>query len=845
MANRLIRRSAIDDGVRDEMEFHQQARAADLERVEGLCPREAARRARIEFGGMENYREEARAALGFRLAAELHADLVFAGRVLRKSPGFALACTGILALAIGANAAFFTLYSNVALRPLPIRAPERHVFLEGTGKRGERTGGWSPGEIAVLRDAARGEFEDLYAVTGLFQVRLLAPSQRNAMTVVVSADFFSALGGTPALGRLFAETEEREPVAVASDAGWRKMFPGAASPIGRQFRVRTTWFTIVGAMPPSFTGTQLATPDFWVPSGMITALREDMGERMAVSGHLRPEISPERAAAALTAVALRFQRPENDVVAAVRVRPRDTFLAEDADGLAGLAPVLFATFLLVLAIACANLANLFVARTAARSHEIGMRFSLGAGRWRIVRQLLTESILLALIGAAAGLWLAWIGVSRAHVWLFSLAADSGALMLPVTVDWRVFAYSGLLGLFAGGAFGLLPAWNATGIQRRRQGRLRKVLLSGQVAAGFVLPMLAGVLVRHLQRLDGAAAGFDTARVFDLQVERPAADLLERIRSHPAVAGVSAVQRVTAWGRLERNPVRAGEVSARIAHNIVDERFFETLGTPLTDGRGFHRSEAAAGARVAVVSQSAARTLWPGLSAIGRPLTMAVPGSGENGPEVTYQVIGVAPNSQSGWILEAADAPVVYLPGSVGQPTMGGALIRLNDISPAVLADLGEICARAPGGAGCDPKSIRDIGAMQRFPFQAAASIAGLLGLAALLLTAIGLYSVVSHSVEQRRREIGILVAIGARPLHVVRRVLGEAAMCLLVGLVVGLPFCLGLSALANSSVLGIRSFDLGAYLGVPALLAVIAAAACLIPVRRALGVQPMTALRQD
>jgi len=845
--NRLMYRSRMEDDVRAEMEFHQQARAEDLERRHGLTREEAARRARMEFGSVVHYREEARAAFGFRFADECRADLRFAARTLRKSSGYALASIGILALAIGANAAFFTLYSNYALKPLPIRAVERHVSVEGRDKQGNGAPSWSPQEIARLREAGRDQFEDLYAMSGVFQILVLAPSQRNGMTMAVSHDFFAALGAKPAEGRVFTEAEEREPVAVLSDSGWKRMFPDGRSPLGRQFRVRSTWFTVVGVMPASFVGTAAAVPDFWTPSGVKRYMREDMGERMEVSGHLRPGVSKERAVAVLTAVATRFERPEVDVVASIRVRPHDTYLASEADDLGPTSVILFGIFLLVLLIACANLANLFVARTAARSHEIMMRFSLGAGRWRIIRQLLTESTMLALMGAAVGLWLAALGIEHAHLWLFSIAADAGAMILPVTLDWRVFVYSGVLGLIAGAGFGLLPAWNATEFRKRRHGRLRKVLLGGQVAASFVLLMLAAVLVRHAQRMNVTNAGFDTRRVFDLQLEPPVPQVIERLRMHPGVAGVAGVQRVPFYERGPRNPVRAGSTVAQLAHSYVDEHYFEMLGIPVLKGRGFHRAETAVkgAARVAVISAAGARRLWPGGRAVGESMTIGAARIEDKRVEGVYQVIGIVPDTLQGSPLVAPDPGVVYLPASVGQDVIGAVMIRLHDPQPAVLAAVREICASVQGATGCDPKSVEQIGVIQRFPLQAAASITGLLGSVALLLTAVGLYSVVSHLVEQRRREIGILVAIGATPAQVTRRVVGEAVVCFGAGLAVGLPFCVGLSALAASSVVGIQSFDAVAYAGVPMLLACIGGLACLVPVRRALRLEPMVVLRQD
>lgn len=833
----VFRPGRLDAEMRAEMEFHRQARAADLVARHGLSEQEAARRARLEFGSMDTYREEGRAALGLRLADELRGDLRYAARGIRRDPGFAAAAACILALAIGANAAFFTLYSNYALRPLPIRGAERHVELEGRDRTGGQTYGWSPDEMSQLRQAGDREMEGVYSTSGLLQVLLLAPVERQIMVQAVSSNYFPLLGGQAASGRVFSEAEERQPVAVLSDAGWRRLLPGVGDPTGQQVRIRATWFTIAGVMPGNFTGTEAAVPDLWVGPGMREALRDGIGLRQNAAGLLRPGATPAAAAASLTAAAVGFVRPSEQAVAKVGLRARSTYFSTDSGETRVAASLVFATFLLVLAIACANLANLFLAKTAARGHEISMRVSLGASRGRIVRQLLTESSLVAMLGAAAGLALGWLFVVRAHAWLSSFATGAGAVVLPLMVDWRAFVFSGVLGLLSGAAFGLFPALEATEYKkRRRPRRLRGLLLGSQVAASFVLLVLAAVLVRNIQRLAMVNAGYDVDRVFDLQLEPPVAQVLDRLRAHPAVAGAAAVARVPLYGRMNRAQAETEGVAAPVAFNYVDEHYFETVGLALEAGRGFYRPEAENGARVAVVSNGAVRRLWSGAQPLGKTLTIE---------GIPYEVIGVVPDVINGWLFEGAELSMVYLPGAAGGRYAAASVLRLRDATPSAVEAVKQVCRSSAGSTGCDPRSLREVAEMQRFPFRAAAAIAGLLGGVALLLTAAGLYSVVSYSVEQRRREIGLMMALGARPRHVVRGILAEAARCFVSGVVVGLPVCLALSRAAASSVFQVRTFDTGAYALVPVLLAAAATAACLVPVRRALRLEPMVALRQD
>jgi macrolide transport system ATP-binding/permease protein len=841
--HRLTRRSNIEAEMLAEMEFHRGARTADLIARHGLSPEAAERQARVEFGSVEAYREEARAAYGWRLFDELRGDLRYAARNVRNHPGFTLATVAILAAAIGANAAFFNVYSNHALRPLPIRAPERHYAITAHDSHFAPLRQWNRDEVRQLEAASRNELEGIYSASGLLQVLLFAPTQRQGMATAVSANYFPLLGARPALGRTFNEREEREPVALLSDAGWRRLFPGEASPLGQTIRVRSTAFTIIGVMPPSFTGTEAAVPDFWVGSGMREALREGIGERQRTAAILRQGIQPVQAEAVLTALASRFPRSDNELPSAVQLKLHSTHLGADAEDTLVVALLVFTTFLLVLGIACANLAGLFLARMAARTQEIAMRFSLGASRARIVRQLLTEAGLLGMLGAAAGLATGFVFLNQAQRWIADYASGAGATLVPYVHDWRVFLYSATLGVLATLAFGLFPALRSTSLRPKQPGRLRAVLLAGQVAASLVLLILAGVLVRNLQRLEAMHPGFDLNRSFDLQVEPASPALLTRLRSKPGIVGVTAVQQVPLYGRMPRTHIQIGSATFSTGFNFVDDQYFRTLELQPTRGREFLPFEAANSARVTLVSESTAKRFWPGRNPLGQSVRL-LPES-DASIAGSYEVIGVVPDVINGWIWESRESAMIYLPGAAGQPRMTSALVRLQDPSLANLASLRELCAAVPNASGCEPKSLHDVAGIQQLPFQIAAYLAALLGLLALILTAVGLYSAVSYSVQQRRREIGVLMAIGAPPQGVVRRIVSGTARPLLAGTAVGLPIALILSALAASSVLRIRTFDPVAYLGVPALLLAVAALACMLPLRRALSIDPSVVLRQD
>lgn len=851
-----------DEELQEEMAFHRAARADHLV-AQGLDRAEAERRANLEFGSQARYREECRVALGYRLYDEARGDLRYAWRGLLRTRVFSLTAIAILALAIGANTALFSLYSHFVLRPLPIRGAERHFLIQGRNAEARSTGGFTLAEAEVLRAGSAGAVEALYG-SDTIQVPLMAPQQRQVLVTSVTGNYFPLLGGRPQAGRLLQAGDSTEPVAVLSDIGWRRLFGADPSAVGRTLRIRSVVFTVIGVMTREFTGTHPVTPDLWVPIGWSAAVRgrpSKEEQSYEISGLVRAGSGDawQRASGALTSAAARLERAEPARrIAQIVVQKHRSLLPED-DQIPIVAGLLFAAFLALLLIACANLANLFLSRAGARAQEIGLRFSLGASRWRVMRQLLTESTLLALVGAAAGWGLAGLGMSQLENYLFSSLAGLGLNIPPVTVDWRVGVYAALLGVAAGCCFGLLPALEATstnlaGLARRdsalfggrlRPHRLRDLLLTSQVAASLVLLIAAAVLVRNIQRMDALEFGYDLDHVLDLRPDNSSRALLATVAGTPAVQGVAAAAFIPLSGGLQQLPVAAGGASRMAAVNFVDETYFDTLGVGLVAGRGFTRREADAGARVAIVSQATARRLWPGDS-LGQTITMMEADGVPKSVVGSYQVIGLAPDLVSGWLFQGKDTTSIYLPAAAGSATTSSALLRVQDMSAATMARIRRACSESPAGATtCDPTPLRQVAGLQRLPFQVAASVAAVLGVLALLLTSVGLYGVVSYSIVQRRREIGVRVALGARPGQVIAAILSGAWRCVGFGLAIGLPVCLVLSKAASSTVLQIRTFDPAAYYGVPLLLAGITTAACLRPALRAARFDPMRALREE
>jgi predicted permease len=837
----LFRSGRVNAEMREEMELHCAMRAEDLER-QGMSAEQARRQARLEFGSIDAYGEEGRAALGYRLLDELRGDLRYAARCLKGNPGYAVAAILILGVAIGVNAAFFTLYSNYALKPLPIRAVDRHFSAESRDAKGRSAGSFTVAEMQDLEAGSRGVVEGLYGVA-TYQALVLAPVQKHGMISLVSARYFELLGGKAALGRVLGGPDMNRPVVVMSENGRRRFFASAASPIGQSLRLGDLLYEVVGVMPSSFTGTEALVPDFWVGVEMKQPMRGaaiDSEPRLPVFGYLKPETSVDQAETALTAIAARFARPGREPVALMDVELQRSYIPDTPEVQMGSA-ALFVVFLLVLLIACANLTNLSLARAAARTHEIGMRLSLGASRARLIRQLLTESLFTAMLGAGLGFALALVSVRSGHEAMSSLSGVLGLTVLPMTLDWRVMLFSMGLGLVAGLVFGLLPALEATAPSlvalTRRPRRIRNVLIGAQVAASLVLLIGGGVLVRNLQRIDAMPAGYDLDRVYDLKLDQASAAMLREIERVPGVSVASAVERVPLYGRMNRMDVTVGETKQTVYWNRVDEKYARVLGLEVVAGRWLDAREAALQAKVAVVSAATAKKLWPGRSALGQTFR-----SEELG---VHEVVGVVPDVMSGFLFEGMDTSSVYLPGAAGQKEMVSTMARVEGDGPGVVAALRGLCLSGPGGTGCEPARLRDVSAMQRFPFQAMAIVASVLGVVALVLTAVGLYSVTRYAVLQRRREIGICLAIGARPGQVVGQILRESAWCLLGGAMVGLPICLVLSRLASSALLRIDTYDPVAYVGVVVLLGVVALGASLWPAQMAARMDPMESLRTE
>lgn len=802
-------------------------------------------------------------------------DLRYGVRMLRKQPGFTLIAVLTLALGIGANTAIFSLVNTVLLRPLPIAEPER-VFEIMPFFKGMDMGAYSHPLYKDLRDQ-NDVLDGLAAYT--FAPMSLSRGNRNERLwgYLVSGNYFEMLGARATQGRMFSPADDRapgaHPLAVLSHACWQRRFGGDARLIGQTIMLNNHSYTVIGIAPPDFKGTVLfVAPEIYVPMMMSKQIapastwldNRSNGSLFAV-GRLKPNVTAAQAKAAFDALAVQFGRThkgEEDI--RFTFTPPGLLVPLIRNGTLGFAGVLFAIVGLVLLIACTNLANLLLARATARRKEIAVRLSLGATRWRLLRQLLTESTLLALAGGVVGILSAW--------WLMDLVmALKPPLDVPLAIDlrldWRVLGFTLAVSLVTGVLFGLLPAWQATkpdlvpalkdqASSGPRRARLRNSLVVAQVALSLVLLVAAGLIVRSLQQVQAMGPGFETERVvtasLDLNLQgydkaRGAAfyrQLMPRLAALPGVQAVSATGFLPLNLDNSYNPIYAeGQPFTRradlplLATNTVWPRYFETLGIPLQSGREFTLDEDKEETRVVIVNESFARRFFPGQNAVGKRLR-------QGGPDFPFwEIIGVARDSKYFSLGEDAQ-PFVYFPLARDYKGDAALLLRTSgdaqSLLNAVRHEVRQLDANLPL---YDVKTLREHLRLSLFPLRAGAWIAGSFALLALLLAGLGIYGVMSYATAQRTRELGIRIALGAQSSDVWRLVLRQGLILALLGLALGLAGAFGVTRLMTSVLYGVSATDAATFTSVTLLLALVVLLACWIPARRATKVDPMVALR--
>ncbi len=852
----------VEADVNDELRFHMEQLVAELQ-ARGMSASEARRAASQRFGDYRLYEEECR-QIGeesermFRrreVLGTLWQDVRYGVRQLRSNLLLTMTALITLALGIGANTAIFSVVNGVLLRKLPYPEADRLVVS-----------GMSMPDYRDLKERSR-VFEDVTVwASNLYTLRT-AETPEELMGAVVAPNFFALLGSAE-LGHTITAADENTPVAVISHALWQRLYAGSRNVLGQVLNLSGSPYTIIGVMPASFQYPD-ARFDVYVPLAdamrKVPAQLENRSLRIfRVVARLRPGVTQGQVAADIRGISEQLQKeyPQtNDGL----LFEFDSLFNRLVGGVRSALLVLLGAVGLVLLIACANVANLLLGLTTARSREIAVRRALGAPRGRLIRQLITESLVLSLLGGAAGLVLATWTLR----FLPRLAADLPRLT-EIRLDPRVLLFTIAASIATALLFGLVPALQGSrtdlnevlkeggrsGIGSRRGGVLRSTLVAAEVAISLVVLVGAGLLVQSLVRVVNQDIGFDPRGVvaanvglfyFDTPEERVAKlnQVLERVAAVPGVRAIAAgtaqpprtAQRGTGFNVIGRTP---DEVEREGAFWVsVQPGYFAALRTPVRRGREFQPSDNASGAPVALISESLARALF----ADGDPVGQQIELSNQDAGGARRTIVGVVGNMRYSGVENAATA-TIYTPFAQ-TPFMWSYLMIRSSVDAARLARplraaIGGIDQRmVPARVEPATAIVSDLVATRRFITMLLSAFA----LLALLLAAVGIYGVIAYNVTQRRREIGVKIALGAPPMMVRRQVVGGAVSLVAVGLVAGVGASIWLTRLLTTMLYGVRATDPLTFVGGAAVLLAIGAFAALVPAWRASRVDPLTTLR--
>ena len=805
-------------------------------------------------------------------------DLRYGTRVLLRRPGFTAVAVLTLALGIGANTAIFTVVNSVLLRPLPYKDPDRLALVrESLPKLGWNMMSASPAEFLDYREGNE-VFSDIASFT---DQSLNLTGQGDPLRVQaarVSASLFPLLGVQPSQGRTFLEEEDQvgnSSVIILSHGLWQSHFASDPAVINKVVRLDDKPFTVVGVMPPSFQfpytgGTFARAPELWVPLALTDQERKIRASdfQYGVIGRLKPGISLPQAQANIEAVAAHFQQQRPDIYGDVQVSATVVGLKQDVvKKVRLLLLILLGAVSMVLLIGCANVANLLLARAVSRQKEIAIRIALGAGTWRIVRQLLTESVLLSLIGGGSGLVLA--------IWSLELVAKFGPRDIPrlqeISLDLPVLCFTLLVSVLTGILFGLAPALQSARLNlnqvlkdagaRATRGlegkRLRELLAVFETASAIVLLVGAGLLVNSFARLLRVPPGFNPEGVMVAQTALPTTryrkadqskavqkQLLERLAALPGVQAAGVTTNLPLVGERGIGFIVEGDTDEAVntGYNAwVSDDYFRAMGISLRAGRSFTDADREDTPPVVVINETMQRRFWPDDDAIGK----RVKWGGWNDGWLT--IVGVVADVKVS-SLEAETNPAIYMP--IFQiPRARSSVIYVvrsstdaANLSTELRNEIKAVDAELP---------VYDIRAMSQVIGESVAQrrftmmLLSVFAAAALLLAAIGLYGVISFSVTERTREIGIRMAMGASYTDVLRLVLGQALTLSLVGIVIGIAGALALTRMMTTLLFEVSPTDSFTFVCAPLLLAGVALIACFVPARRAATVDPMVALRYE
>ena len=889
----FLRRSQFDRDLQDELRFHEEMKAQALAEAAGLSGEEARVSARRRVGNALRLREQAREAWSLPAVDTVAQDATHALRLMRRDPGFTVTALATLALGIGLNTAIFSVAYGVLWRPLPYPGSERLVVLSSTQRteRGVRTfSSWAPVTYEAMR-ARVTALADLAAYSSN-DAQLTGRGEPQTLPALdVSPNFFATLGVRPAHGRAFltgAAAADDDRTAIVSDRLWRTTLNGDTGIVGQSVTVDGVPRTIVGVLPPDFSFRAVIPRLGALPETDVFLLNRwpgDTGSRafLFLLGRLKPGVTPARAEAELTALVndpsiapVGALAPEGTLAPNVHTLARVSGLqAYGTESIRALLQILLGAVSFVLLIACVNVANLQVARLTARRGELSVRMALGAGRRRIVRQLLTEAAVLSLLGGSLGVLLAWLAIGAALP-----LVPNGLLLRPggIVVDARVLVFCLGLSLFASVLVGLVPALRISGSacdeghalhggEGRTTGdrageRLRALLVAGQIAMTLVLLIGAGLLIRSFVRLTSVSPGFEVSGrdgiVQTVKVTLPerlgdeperihafARGVLERITSLPGVTSASLINSVP-FGRMfiQTDFDIDGQPKPALFAGTpkIDAGYFKTLGIPLLAGRDFSAADTAAAPRVAIVSERIVRECFgvAPADALGRRVRLSDPGE-------WLTVVGVVADiHQRG--LDQQLQPMIYAPF---QQERSG-LIRFVSFvartsTPASAAEgmRAEIRRAAPDLPIERTVTMDEAIAASVAPPRFRMLLLGLFAIAATLIATCGIYGLMAYAVTQRRREIGVRMALGAQRRDVLRLVLTRALRIVIAGLIVGLAGAAGMTRVLQRFLFGVTPTDPIAFTLVTLLLIGVGLMAAWLPARRATKIDPCAALRAE
>lgn len=814
-------------------------------------------------------------------------DLKFGLRMLVRKPLLTIGISLSLALGIGANSAVFSLVDAILFRPMNVANSSRLVSLYTSDYSGPQYGGSSYADFVDF-SAKTNVFEGLTAFTEISTILRSDKQEDRTFGVLVNENYFELLGVQASLGRTFRAEDQSEPALVISHNFWQRRFAGDATLVGKTVFLNDNSFTIIGIAPESFTGTDLGrTPEIFVPMqtfkqlGFEPEFTTDRGIRQfSILGRLKPDVSEAQAHANLNILAgqlaaaypeswkERTQQPRRVSLVAERYARVPPEAKSILMGLAGLFAALVG---LVLLIACSNISNMLLARATARQKEMAVRTALGASRGRIIRQLLTESFQLSLIGSVLGILLAPVCIKLLTVAF--LPASTTSLPIDIGINQRVILLTLAVGLVAGLVFGLVPALHASRADLLlamkddsavsqtgwRRFNIRNIFVMSQISASLLLLIVAGLFIRSLQKAQQVDVGYDIDKVLTVRPDGGIFDkpdrgaqlafytqALERVRVLPGVEAASFADFIPSGSGLRSTTIGVENYTPRtgekmdVMNGVVATDYFKTMGMELIAGREFTDQDKEGAVRSVIINQSLAHRYWPGQDALGKRITIAGSRRGQ------LEVVGIVKDATA-YIYQKSSTPFFYVP-VLQNPAPGGMVLHVRTTSdpiamlPPVRSAIDSLGQNVMLG---EVKTLSDFMNDSLIMLRVVSTLTALFGFLALVLALVGVFSVINYSTSRRTREIGIRLALGAQRTDILGMIMKEAMFIVVAGVLVGLLMAFASGRLIASLLFANSGAEISVYVGLAVLLIAIAMLACFIPAYRATKVDPNDALRHE